>query len=102
VIESALAAPRWEFAGLDPYPTLSAKAAVLAYALARSQACPDGNKRVALILLLEFLFMNGATLSHDDEVPADMILAAAESERVERERVVSDLTLWLAEVIVAI
>lgn len=55
------------------------------YALAKSQACPDGNKRIALILTLEFLALNGSTLEMPGDQLADLILSAAESQPVARE-----------------
>lgn len=96
-IDSALAAPRWAFAELDPYPTLPAKAAVLLYSLARSQACPDGNKRIALILLVEFLFMNGQAVGGDPAEPAERILWAAQTEASDRETVMQQLTNWFEQ-----
>lgn len=98
-IESALAAPRWDFEGLNPYPTLAAKAAVLLYALARSQACPDGKKRIALILLVQFLYINGYAMGGDSAEPAEMIGWAAMVAAHEREDVVDKLTEWLDRVL---
>jgi len=59
-IELALASPRAGFADKELYPDLRSKAAVLLYTLAKSQACPDGNKRIALVLVEAFLRLNGA------------------------------------------
>lgn len=58
---SALAAP---FAGgtngrPDPYPALADKAAVLCSRLVRNHPLPDGNKRVALLAMLELVERNG-------------------------------------------
>lgn len=50
---SALAAP-------DRYPDLATKAAVLCSRLVRNHPLPDGNKRVALIAMLELVARNGA------------------------------------------
>lgn len=77
MISSALFAPQTSFGGEEKYPTVEAKAAALLYALAKSQACPDGNKRIALILVLEFLALNGHTLETDPDALAGIILAAA-------------------------
>jgi hypothetical protein len=52
VIASALLAPQTAFRGREKYPSLESKVSALLYALAKSQACPDGNKRVALILVM--------------------------------------------------
>ncbi len=96
-IESALAAPRHTAGGLDLHETLPAKAAALTYALARSQACIDGNKRIALILLTVFARMNGhklvATNAEAEEI-IRRVAAADPSRRVHDQRM---LTAWLDE-----
>ena len=47
------------FGGVEFYPDLIDKAAVLCTRLARNHPLPDGNKRVAYLALLEFLARNG-------------------------------------------
>jgi death-on-curing family protein len=80
---------------------LASKAAALLYALSKSQACPEGNKRVALILLEAFLNLNGATLDEPAESSiADVISRVAESETTERDQKLELLTDWLRTAIV--
>ena len=62
LIESAIAAPQSSFIGLDPYPELSDKAAILAFHLARNHPLPDGNKRLAFLSAYEFCWINGYEL----------------------------------------
>jgi death-on-curing protein len=57
--ESALHAPFASFGGVDVYPTLIEQAAVLLEHLARNHPLPDGNKRVAFLLMARFLDANG-------------------------------------------
>ncbi len=57
--DSALHAPAASFAGVEMYPDVFDKAAVLCVRLARNHPLPDGNKRVAYLALLEFLARNG-------------------------------------------
>lgn len=57
--ESALHAPAAGFAGVELYPDVIEKAAVLCARLARNHPLPDGNKRVSYLALLEFLVRNG-------------------------------------------
>lgn len=57
--ESALNAPATGFGGIEFYPDLFDKAAVLCVRLARNHPLPDGNKRVAYLVLVEFLARNG-------------------------------------------
>lgn len=56
--ESALNAPAATFGGTDLYPTMSAKAAALAYRLCKNHPLLDGNKRVAYECLREFVARN--------------------------------------------
>jgi prophage maintenance system killer protein len=65
---------------------LASKAAALLYALSKSQACPEGNKRVALILLEAFPNLDGRLwTSRAESSIADVISRVAESETTERE-----------------
>lgn len=90
-IASALLAPQTSYGGVDKYASLAAKAGALLYALAKSQACPDGNKRVALILLLEFLALNGMTLDVGEDELAELILETAAAAAADREAIVEQL-----------
>lgn len=56
--ESALHAPAMAFDGVEFYPDVIDKAAVLCVRLARNHPLPDGNKRVAYLALVEFLARN--------------------------------------------
>jgi death-on-curing protein len=56
--ESALSAPSMGFGGVEFYPDLFDKAAVLCVRLARNHPLPDGNKRVSYLALVEFLARN--------------------------------------------
>ena len=100
IIESALHAPRTAMQGVEKYPDLPAKAAALLYALAKSQACPDGNKRVTVILVMEFLAINGTTLDLDPDAFADMILTIAASAAADRDEVLDALTEEMRPVII--
>jgi death-on-curing protein len=57
--DSALYAPASGFGGVEFYPDVIDKAAVLCVRLARNHPLPDGNKRVAYLAMLEFLARNG-------------------------------------------
>jgi death-on-curing protein len=59
--ESALAAPQAEHFGVEHYPDPATKAAVLCSRVVANHALPDGNKRVGLVLMLEFIERNGMT-----------------------------------------
>lgn len=59
LLEAALARPRATFDGKDLYPTLFAKAAVLAESIVKNHPFVDGNKRMAIVLACIFLERNG-------------------------------------------
>ncbi len=100
IIESALMAPAAQYAGFEKYPDLPSKAAALTYSLAKSQACIDGNKRIAFILLNEFLAINGAALETTDDDAAAIVLRVAESNPADRDMIVMELTTRLERLIV--
>jgi death-on-curing protein len=60
--ESALAAPYASFGGQDFYEHPIERAAILASRIVRSHPLPDGNKRVALILMVLDLERDGYVL----------------------------------------
>jgi death on curing protein len=88
--ESALAAPFASFGGQDFYEHPIQRAAVLASRIMRNHPLPDGNKRVALILMDLYLEQEGFQL----EAPAadlDRTLRAV-AARVMAE---DDFVTWL-------
>lgn len=56
---SALAAPQAGFAGEEAYPEFATKVAVLGWHLVKNHPLPDGNKRCALLAMIEFVERNG-------------------------------------------
>lgn len=57
--ESASQAPFASFGGEDFYPEPADKAAILCSRIVANHALPDGNKRVRLLAMLEFVERNG-------------------------------------------
>lgn len=76
-LDAALAAPLVSMFGEELYPELLDKAAVLFFRLVRSHGFSDGNKRVALIVLLDFLDSFGLELIAGDGAIFDFVMAAA-------------------------
>lgn len=90
LIESAIAAPQSSFIGLDPYPELFEKAAILAFHLARNHALPDGNKRLAFLSAYEFCWINGYELEFDVD-QAEQIFFGLAAGTVN----IHELTIWI-------
>ena len=86
-LESALARPqqRWHY---QPTSRLSELAAACAYGLARNHPFVDGNKRVALVVMVAFLERNGVELTATNPEALSMMLALAAGEVTEGELVV--------------
>lgn len=83
-LEAALARGPQRFA-CEPESDLSALAAACGYGLARSHPFNDGNKRIAFVVMVVFLALNGLDLKAPEiEVVAVMTdLAAGEFTEVE-------------------
>ena len=89
--ESALHAPAMGFGGVEFYPDVIDKAAVLCVRLARNHPLPDGNKRVAYLALVEFLARNGV-----EWAPASVEETVATIEQVAAGRISErELADWL-------
>lgn len=89
--ESALAAPYAGFEGHTFYEHPIQRAAVLGSRIIRNHALPDGNKRVALILLDLHLKEDGYLLSASPQ-EIDRVFRALASRELTEE----DFTAWLA------
>lgn len=98
--ESAVHAPVASFDGVDFYPDLATKAAVLCAHLVKNHPFPDGNKRVAFLAMLQFVKSNGYGWSpppgdEDGEVSAKVILDLAAGPL--NDGVVARLADWIRE-----
>lgn len=92
LLDSALSQPFQTFDENELYPTLEAKAARLAFGIAKNHAMIDGNKRLAAHSMLVFLAVNGVELDYTQEELADTFLKLAASEIEETELL--DWILW--------
>jgi death-on-curing protein len=84
-LESAIAQPQMTFGGKELYPTLTDKAAALAFSLVKNHPFLDGNKRTGHASMELFLLLNGLELeaSVDEQERAIVQLAAGELTREE-------------------
>lgn len=93
--ESALAAPFAGYGDVELHPTFAAKAAIYASRVLRYHPLPDGNKRTAYDVMVEFIERNGRTFEH----PAGGLMETAEMiERLAAQLVSEEeFRSWLAE-----
>ena len=83
--DSALNAPAAAFGGVEFYPDFETKIAVLGYRLARNHALPDGNKRTALLAMIEFAERNGrAWRPLDEEETVETMVQVAAGTMTEK------------------
>lgn len=95
--ESALHAPAATFGGVEFYPELARKTAVLAARLINNHSLPDGNKRVGYLCALEFVARNGGTWTHPPDDP-DGDDTVATIEGVAAGQIDEDaLTAWITD-----
>ena len=78
LLESALAAPWQEFAGIVEYPTIEEKAARLGFGLIANHPFVDGNKRIGAHAMLVFLAVNGVALCYEQDELVDVIMKLAQ------------------------
>ena len=65
ILESCILTPFMKFGGKSLYPSLTAKAATLFYLLIKNHPFQNGNKRIAIAVLLVFLYSNRKWLKSD-------------------------------------
>lgn len=87
--------PRQSFSGIELYPTLESKAAILFYKVNKSQIFPNGNKRLSLALLFTFLRINSFRLSVTEEEATQKALELANTRAEDFEQVKIELEEWI-------
>ena len=91
-LDSAIAQPAMAFGGQDLYPTISDKAAAMAFSLVMNHPFFDGNKRIGHAAMETFLVLNGyefnATTVEQEKVILD--LAASQMKRADFYRLDSE------------
>jgi death-on-curing protein len=80
LLESALHSPQATFDGTDLVEGIEMKAATLAFHVSRNHPLPDGNKRLAWMLLNLFLELNGVELVRDQARSVSLMWAVASGE----------------------
>jgi len=85
LLQSALARPHTTLNGADAYPSLELKAAALMHSVCLNHALLDGNKRLAAILALVLLDINGAgsAITNDELFELTMAVASGKLRDVE-------------------
>lgn len=98
--DSALHAPASSFGGVEFYPNLDTKAAVLCTRLVKNHPLQDGNKRVGFVCMVEFCLRNGLSWApppgdEDGEASAQVILDLAAGPG--DDEAISTLADWISD-----
>jgi death-on-curing family protein len=94
-LESCLSTPKQTYAKRELYPTLLDKAAILFYLMIKSHPFKNGNKRVAVMTLLYFLFKNNKWLHIPDMVLYQFAKDVASSDARKKEDEVASVKAFL-------
>lgn len=90
LLDSALARPKNLIAYSEDIPDVAALAAAYGYGICKNHAFVDGNKRVAYVVCMTFLKLNGSILTASPEEKYITFLKLAEGSINEK-----DLADWL-------
>ncbi len=95
LLKSAVNKPKASFGGVDLYDGVLLKAVVLCEAIIKNHPFVDGNKRVGVLALLEFLEINGYDTSKiPDDILYDIAVGFA-SGKLKREEAVKMIEPFL-------
>ncbi|MBQ7496383.1 MAG: type II toxin-antitoxin system death-on-curing family toxin [Selenomonas sp.] len=92
LLESALATPYQEFAGMSNFPTIEEKAARLGFGIIKNHPFIDGNKRTGAHIMLLLLCINGINLDYTQDELIEVVLHVASGESS-----FDDLRNWIYE-----
>lgn len=95
LLESALAQPKWDY-----HKTIERKAAIQHYSMVKNHPFENGNKRIAVVALITFLYINDYEFNPDtttDGELANMTLEIAKSDRLDRDSILASTEQWIRE-----
>ncbi|MGL4177116.1 MAG: type II toxin-antitoxin system death-on-curing family toxin [Dermatophilaceae bacterium] len=94
LLESALARPQASVFGADAYPTLHLKAAALLHSLVKNHCLVDGNKRLAWLGTLTFLYVNGRDVHAGDDESYAFVIAVSDGTLTDLQEIADQLEAW--------
>lgn len=94
-LESVLMSPFASFGEHEQYPTLEEKAAALFYATCKDHPFQNGNKRMAVVLTMVFLYLNGFFLNVGPMSLYDRALEVTSSPTATHDAVIADLAAFI-------
>ncbi len=100
-LENCIAQPWIAFGGRDMYRGLTGKGSILFYLLIKNHPFENGNKRIAVMTLLYFLYKNGKWLDSDEVGLYKFARGIAGTEPQKMQKVVATIQKFLAQHIVS-
>lgn len=85
LLESALAQPRQSFGGEYVHETIFEMAAAYGYHLCKNHPFVDGNKRIALVAMYTFLYVNGWKIIADKKALYAVVISLASGKMEKKE-----------------
>jgi death-on-curing family protein len=91
ILESCINQPFIKFNKKDLYRGLIGKASILFYLMIKNHPFQNGNKRIAIMTLLYFLYKNGKWLNISNHDLYNFSLSIAKSKPTSREKTIFDI-----------
>ena len=95
IVRASLQTPETSLHGFEKYPTLHEKAAALMYAIVKNHGCPNGNKKLAVVLTLGFLQENDVFLWVTNQDLKNRVLDVDSSPASDADFVRAQLATWI-------
>ena len=96
-IENLAAIPQTKYYGVEQYPTIESKAAILFYKINKGHIFPNGNKRISLACLLIFLESNNLKLDITQDEATAKALDIAQSDPENFHQIKEELEVWVRD-----
>lgn len=88
ILESCLKVPFQTFYRKNLYKRLTGKGAILFYLLVKNRPFQNGNKRIAIMTLLFFLYKNGKWINIDNDRLYKVAVGVAESKPKSKDKII--------------
>jgi len=95
VLESSIAVPFQQFGKKDVYRGLTAKAAILFYLMVKNHPFQNGNKRIAMMTLLIFIYKNKKWIKADNQELYNFAVWVAQSPASLKDQVVDGIEKFI-------